>query len=120
MTTTILVADDNRVFAELLRATLEDEGYEVLTASTGLAAVAAVEKHEIDLAVLDVLMPGISGDAVAERLRRMDPELPVLLMSGSKDGLAAATGWPVLEKPFPQEALVAEVKRLVSLERHGG
>jgi CheY-like chemotaxis protein len=116
VTTTILVADDNRAFAALLRATLEEEGYEVLSASTGLAAVAAVEQHEIDLAVLDVLMPGISGDAVAERLRRMDPELPVLLMSGSKDGLAAATGWPVLRKPFPQEALVAEVKRLVSLE----
>jgi two-component system OmpR family response regulator len=111
--TTILVADDNRVFAELLRATLEDEGYEVVTASTGLAAVAAVEQHEVSLAVLDVLMPGISGDAVAQRLRRIDPDLPVLLMSGSKDGLAAATGWPVLRKPFPQEALVEEVRRLV-------
>ena len=114
VTTTILVADDNRVFAELLRATLEDEGYEVVTASTGLAAVAAVEQHEVSLAVLDVLMPGISGDAVAQRLRRIDPDLPVLLMSGSKDGLAAATGWPVLRKPFPQEALVAEVRRLVA------
>jgi two-component system OmpR family response regulator len=79
----ILVADDNRSFAELLRATLEEEGYEVITASTGLAAVAAVEQNDVGLAVLDVLMPGISGDAVAARLRRIDPTLHVLLMTGS-------------------------------------
>jgi CheY-like chemotaxis protein len=107
----ILVADDNRGFAELLRATLEEEGYEVVTASTGLAAVACMENHDIGLAVLDVLMPGISGDAVAERLRQVDPELPVLLMTGSAE-FAAASGLPVLRKPFPQEELVAAVRRL--------
>ena len=75
----ILVADDNRGFAELLRATLEEEGYEVVTASTGLAAVTCLERHDIGLAVLDVLMPGISGDAVADRLLRVKPDLPVIL-----------------------------------------
>jgi CheY-like chemotaxis protein len=109
----ILVADDNRSFAELLRATLEEEGYEVVTASTGLAAVACMEKHDIGLAVLDVLMPGISGDAVAERLLQVDPELPVLLMTGSAE-FAAASGLPVLVKPFAQEDLVAAVRRLSS------
>jgi CheY-like chemotaxis protein len=107
----ILVADDNPSFAELLRATLEEEGYEVVTASTGLAAVACMEKHDIGLAVLDVLMPGISGDAVAERLLQVDPTLPVLLMTGSAE-YAAASGLPVLRKPFPQEELVAAVRRL--------
>jgi CheY-like chemotaxis protein len=107
----ILVADDNPSFAELLRATLEEEGYEVVTASTGLAAVACMEKHDIGLAVLDVLMPGISGDAVAERLLQVDPGLPVLLMTGSAE-YAAASGLPVLRKPFPQEDLVAAVRRL--------
>ena len=107
----ILVADDNPSFAELLRATLEEEGYEVVTAATGLAAVACMEKHDIGLAVLDVLMPGISGDAVAERLLQVDPGLPVLLMTGSAE-YAAASGLPVLRKPFPQEELVAAVRRL--------
>jgi CheY-like chemotaxis protein len=108
----ILIADDNRGFAELLRATLEEEGYEVVTASTGLAAVACMEKHDIGLAVLDVLMPGISGDAVAERLLQADPDLPVILMTGASDDFATASGLPVLRKPFPQEELVAAVRRL--------
>jgi len=109
----ILVADDNRGFVDLLRATLEEEGYEVVTASTGLAAVAAVQKNDVGLAVLDVLMPGISGDAVAERLHQIDPGLPVLLMTGSSGGFAAASGEPVLRKPFSREELVAAVRRLV-------
>lgn len=113
MARSILVADDNPSFAELLRATLEEAGYEVVTASTGLAAVAAMEKHDVGLAVLDVLMPGISGDAVAERLLQVDPTLPVLLMTGASDDFAVASGLPVLRKPFPQEELVAAVRRLV-------
>jgi CheY-like chemotaxis protein len=107
----ILVADDNRGFAELLRATLEEEGYDVVTASTGLAAVACMENHDIGLAVLDVLMPGIPGDAVADRLLQVNPDLPVLLMTGSAE-FAAASGLPVLRKPFPQEELLAAVRRL--------
>jgi CheY-like chemotaxis protein len=109
----ILVADDNRGFAELLRATLEEEGYDVVTASSGLAAVACVEKHDFGLAVLDVLMPGISGDAVAERLLSVRPDMPMLLMTGASDDFAAGSGLPVLRKPFPQEELVAAVRRLV-------
>jgi len=108
----ILVADDNRGFADLVAATLEDAGYEVVTASTGLAAVACVEQNEVDLAVLDVLMPGISGDAVAERLRQASPGLPVLLMTGADEDYAAGSGLPVLRKPFPQEDLLDAVRRL--------
>ena len=108
----ILVADDNPSFAELVRATLEEDGYEVVTASTGLAAVACMERHDIGLAILDVLMPGISGDAVAERLLQIDPTLRVLLMTGSDEAFAAGSGLPVLRKPFPQEDLIAAVRKL--------
>ena len=112
MARAILVADDNPGFAELVRATLEEDGYDVVTASSGLAAVACMERHDIGLAILDVLMPGISGDAVAERLLRIDPTLRVLLMTGSDEAFAVGSGLPVLRKPFPQEALIAAVRKL--------
>ena len=108
----ILVADDNRGFAELVAATLEEAGYDVVTASTGLAAVACLERGDVEMAVLDVLMPGISGDAVADRLRQVEPDLPVLLMTGADGSFTAGTGLPVLRKPFPQEELLAAVRRL--------
>jgi CheY-like chemotaxis protein len=109
----ILVADDNESFTHLLRATLEDAGYEVVTASSGLAAVAAVERHDVGLAVLDVLMPGISGDAVAHRLMRLHPDLPVLLMTGADNDYAAGSGLPVLRKPFSGDELIEAVRGLV-------
>jgi two-component system OmpR family response regulator len=108
----VLVADDSRPFAEMLRATLEDAGFQVVTAYSGPAALAAMESNDVDVAVLDVLMPGISGDAVAHRLRQLDPDLPVLLMTGA-DNPFVAGGVPVLRKPFPHEELVAAVRRLV-------
>ena len=113
--TCILVADDSRQYAELLRATLEEAGYDVVTAYSGLSAIAAVQQHDVGVAVLDVLMPGISGDAVAERLRQLDPTLPVVLMTGhAGDDYAAASGLPVLHKPFPEEALVEAVRELMA------
>jgi CheY-like chemotaxis protein len=111
--TCVLVADDNHQMAEMLRASLEDAGYDVLTAYTGLAAVAVVESNEVSLAVLDVLMPGISGDAVAERLQQIVPGLPIVLMTGADGAFAAASGLQVLRKPFPHEELIATVGRLL-------
>ena len=110
----VLVADDSRPFAEMLRATLEEAGFEVVTAYSGLAAVAAVEKHDLSLAVLDVLMPGMSGDAVAHRVRQVRPGLKILLMTGADGAFAAASGLPVLRKPFAHEDFVAAVRALTS------
>lgn len=111
--TCVLIAEDNRQLAEMLRASLEDAGFEVLTAYSGLAAVACVEQNEVAIAVLDVLMPGISGDAVAERLRQINPGLPVVLMTGADEAFAAGSGFPVLRKPFPHEELVEMLRRLL-------
>jgi two-component system, OmpR family, response regulator len=111
--TCVLIADDNHQAAEMLRVTLEDAGYDVLTAYSGLAAVACVEQNDVSVAVLDVLMPGISGDAVAERLRQINPELPVVLMTGGDEAFAAASGFPVLRKPFVHEELVETLHRLL-------
>ena len=110
----VLVADDNRGFAELVRALLEDAGHTVVTAYSGLAAIHAVENEHIDAAVLDVLIPEISGDLVAERLRQERPGLPIVLMTGNGDAFARGAGLPVLHKPFTKEELVETVDRLIA------
>ena len=110
----VLVADDNREFAELLRALLEDAGHTVITAYSGLAAIAVVEQHPVDCAVLDVLIPQISGDAVAERLRQLRPRLPIALMTGNGDLFASTSNLPVLHKPFSKELLLETVESLLA------
>ena len=110
----ILVADDSADLVLLCRAVLEDAGYEVVTATTGIAAIAAAEANEIDAAVLDVLMPGMSGDAIAARLRDKTPSLPILLVTGSYgDQFVVDSPVPVLHKPFSPDDLVRAVNELV-------
>jgi CheY-like chemotaxis protein len=110
----ILVADDSHDLVVLCRAVLEDAGYEVVTATTGIAAIAAAEATPIDAAVLDVLMPGMSGDAIAERLRLKSPGLPILLVTGRYgEQFVADSPVPVLHKPFSPDDLVRAVNELV-------
>jgi DNA-binding NtrC family response regulator len=113
----VLVADDDLQLGLLYRAVLEDAGFEVVGATTGTAALAAVEAGGIDMAVLDVLMPGVSGDAVADAIRVAHPGLPVLLVTGAYGASFAATvNAPVLRKPFPPEELVRAVRRLLDAD----
>jgi CheY-like chemotaxis protein len=110
----ILIADDDRGLVEMLRATLDDAGYEVVTAYSGLAAAGLIEREDFDLLILDVLMPGMSGDAVAQLLAGLKPQLPVLLMTGDAgDPFIQATDLPVLHKPFTEQALTQAVSRLL-------
>ena len=110
----ILVADDSREFAALVCATLEDAGFHVVTAYSGPAAIAAIRDNHVAAAVLDVLMPGIAGDAVADRIRHLKPGLPILLMTGAAGKqFVTSSELPVLLKPFRHEELVDSVRRLL-------
>jgi CheY-like chemotaxis protein len=113
----VLVADDNRQFVEMVRAMLEDAGFEVVTASSGLGAARLIEEEDdLDLLILDVLMPEMSGDALASLLRRARPELPVLLMTGDSGGqFALGTEAPVLRKPFTEQQLVEAARQLLGM-----
>ena len=61
MAYTVLVADDEAEIRELLRLYLEKDGYQVLEAKDGAMALSLLEKEEIDLALLDIMMPGLDG-----------------------------------------------------------
>jgi DNA-binding response OmpR family regulator len=112
--TRILIADDDRQLAELLRATLDEAGFEADVAHSGLAAAGLLEREEFDLVVLDVLMPGMSGDALADLLHQLKPDLPVLLMTGdSGDQFVRGADLPWLRKPFTERELVEAVRGLL-------
>jgi FixJ family two-component response regulator len=64
-----------------------------------------------------VLIPEISGDAVAERLKQLQPGLPIALMTGGDKSFAASSGLPVLHKPFTKEELLETVERLLARRR---
>jgi len=116
----ILVADDDRHLVELVRAMLDEAGFEVVVAHSGLAAADLIEREDFDLVVLDVLMPGMSGDVLADLLHSLKPQVPALLMTGdSGDQFVYSTQLPRLRKPFAEQELVEAVRGLLADPRPG-
>ena len=118
----ILVVEDNADTAALLRDLLEGEGYEVETAVTGEAAFEALAvAPDIDLMVLDLMLPGMSGYEVIERLRAQADlsDLPILVLSALGSASARVRGLregadDYMTKPFLPEEIVARARTLVT------
>ena len=116
----ILIAEDEPTVREVAAQSLRRLGYTVLTADSGVAALAVAEAHtaKIDLLVTDVVMPGINGPALAVQLRERRPGLPVLFMSGYADddevvGGIRLEGVPFLAKPFAPAELARRVREVL-------
>ena len=118
MANRILVADDDRAIREAVARALELEGYEVVTASDGVAALEAVAAHAPDAMVLDVMMPTLDGLGVCRSLRNRGDQTPILILTARTEvsdrvaGLDAGAD-DYLPKPFALEELLARVRALL-------
>ncbi len=120
----ILVADDEEDLVWAIRYSLEDEGYEVLTAYDGAQTLAAARRYRPDLIVLDIIMPRMDGLRVCQILRR-DPSLasvPILFLTARSTVEDIVTGLDVggddyLTKPFDLNELKARVRALLRRRR---
>lgn len=115
----ILLADDNEKLRHSLAVLLEDAGYPVVQAATGKEVLAHLNSStEFDLLITNLMMPDIDGLQVLTKIRRTDPDLPVIAMSGAfSDSLLRLTstiGVPTLEKPFKGSALLKTVESVLS------
>ena len=79
---TILCVEDNKAYLRLRKAVLEREGYLVLTATTGKEALAILRQERICLVLSDHMLRGTTGVALAGRLKKLKPHVPVVLYSG--------------------------------------
>jgi two-component system cell cycle sensor histidine kinase/response regulator CckA len=117
---TILLVEDSEPLRELTRAFLEKNGYSVLAADSGTSALALAERQErpIRLLLTDVVMPGMSGRDLADRLAARYPALKVLYMSGyTSDAIVKhgvlQPGISFIEKPFSERALMAKLREVL-------
>ena len=116
-----LIAEDDRDIRELVTAKLTAAGYRVLAYSNGPAALAATQEHQPDVALLDVMMPGISGIEILTRLQK-DPaypaRIPVILLTAKSQEFDIDSGFAVgaadyIVKPFSPRDLVARVNAVL-------
>jgi DNA-binding response OmpR family regulator len=117
----ILVVDDEAPIRELVRGYLEREGFEVETATDGLAAVDAVRASAPDVVVLDVMLPGLDGIEVCRTIRTFS-DAYVLMLTARGEEIDRIVGLTVgaddyLVKPFSPRELVARVRALLRRPR---
>lgn len=114
----ILVIDDDPTVTSVLKRGLAYEGFTVDTAGTGAQGLAIARDHVPDLVILDVMLPGLDGFEVLERLRSADAELPVMMLTardGPADQVRGLNGGAddYVVKPFTLDVLVARVRALL-------
>jgi two-component system C4-dicarboxylate transport response regulator DctD len=113
-----LVVDDEPLIRRFVSTVLRREGWSVLEASDALSALALAQDEPPDLLVTDFDMPNVTGTALAERLREVDRDLPVLLVSGHPDAALSIRGLhgrtAFASKPFIAADLVARVDALLN------
>ncbi len=117
---TVLVAEDEAAVREIVGRVLRAQGYRVWEARDGAAAllIHAEDEHAIDLLLTDVVMPGLSGLDLAQRLRERNPGLRVIYMSGYADNAAVneamrQAGGSFLPKPFTPDEVVRKVREVL-------
>src|SRR5262245_33610603 len=105
MAATVLLADDDSSGRMVFRRVLEYEGYRVIEASDGEAALTVLENEPVDLLLTDVIMPGIDGLELLERARQLQPHVRAIVMTGNKTnetviGAFRNQACDFLSKPF--------------------
>lgn len=122
----ILVVDDERHLAVGIKFNLEAEGYQVTVAASGPAAlqIASDDTHPVDLIVLDLMLPGMSGYEVCEQLRDAGKQMPILMLSARTLSEDRSRGFDVganqyMVKPFELQELISRIKNLLGQSNHG-
>ncbi|MDE0691689.1 MAG: response regulator [Gammaproteobacteria bacterium] len=113
----MLVVDDDPELLELTDEYLTSQGFEVLVAEDGVAMDAALQTNEVDLMILDLMLPGEDGLSIARRMRR-DRDLPIIIVSAQGDDVDRIVGLEIgaddyLAKPFNPRELLARVRAVL-------
>ena len=112
---TILLADDDPITLDSLKACLEPEGFRALAARHGGEALALWEKHRPDLLCLDIMMPQVDGYEVCRRVRAADAQVPVIFLSAKSEEIDVVVGLQLgaddfIRKPFGKHELLARIR----------
>jgi DNA-binding response OmpR family regulator len=115
MTARILLVEDEANLARFIQLELDSEGYQVSVAHDGIVGMSLAQKFEPDLAILDWMLPGLTGIEFCLRLRAAGSKVPVILLTARDEAIDRITGLDAgandyLVKPFSIEELLTRIR----------
>lgn len=118
----VLIVDDEATILQSLSGILSDEGYETLTAPNGYEALKIIEEQSPDIVLLDIWMPGMDGIETLQEIKRTNPFLQVIIISGhgTIETAVRATklgGYDFIEKPLSFEKVVVTINNALNFRR---
>jgi DNA-binding response OmpR family regulator len=114
----ILYVEDELFLAKIVRETLEGRGFEVVMESNGAKATAAFKKMKPDICVLDIMLPDKDGFAIADEIRELDDDVPIIFLTAKTQTEDVVKGFSVggndyIRKPFSMEELIVRINNLL-------
>ncbi|WIV12348.1 diguanylate cyclase [Proteiniborus sp. MB09-C3] len=115
----ILIVDDDVVTLNILKEIFRKRGYNVILCSNSFEVIKKIKENKIDIAIIDLILPEMDGFEIIESIRKTEPELPVIMLSGSSNtenkiralGIGADD---YITKPFVEKELIARVERALA------
>ena len=116
----ILVVEDEKSIAKLIKFNLEKDGYSTIAVRSGEDAIQILERHEIDLILLDIMLPGMNGLEVCKEIKQMKraKNVPVIMLTAKSEEVDRIVGFEVgaddyITKPFSPRELILRVKAIL-------
>ena len=118
----VLIVDDEEVLQDILTLLIRKEGHHPLSAMSGEEGLAVLEREEVDLVLLDLMLPGISGQQVLRRIRQRDPEQVVIVITAFSSIESAIDAmregaFHYIPKPFKNEEVLLTVRKALEQRR---
>ena len=116
----VLLVDDEVELLDLYEFSLDEAGYKVISCESASDAIEKVEQNEIFLVITDFKMPGMTGDEMAKKIKSINPDIPIVMVTGyAKDprlglSLDELGVKDILSKPFEPEDIVALARRFAN------
>lgn len=120
----ILVVEDDKNIRKLLTTILTQHGYQTRQAQNGMEALQIIEEEQIDLLVLDVMMPQLDGYQTAEKIRESNTQLPIIMVTANGQAIEKRRGFhsgtdDYLVKPIDEEEFLLRIKALLRRTQNG-